>query len=122
MSEAGSAEPASMSCGASVADAASFMAALHGMVEERRADGGSLAVLLLECGVVSRIDAVWGYHVGDAVRDRVGALLRTEVLRPGDFVGEMGRDDFACVLSTVEGPGVPVLAAQKLLRELNTPF
>ena len=99
-----------------------FMAALRGKVEERRVERGNLAVLLLDCGVIGRIDAVWGYPVGDAVRERVGALLRTEVLRPGDLVGELGRDDFACVLSTVEGPGVPLLAAQKLLRALAAPF
>jgi predicted signal transduction protein with EAL and GGDEF domain len=34
----------------------------------------------------------------------------------------MGRDDFACVLSTVEGPAVAQLAAQKLLRALSAPF
>ena len=99
-----------------------FLEALRGQVEERRIDGDNLAVLLIECGVISRIDAVWGYKVGDAVRDRVAASLRSDVLRPGDFVGEMGRDDFACVLSTVEGPAVALLAAQKSLRVLSSPF
>ena len=99
-----------------------FIEALRGKIEERRADGGNLAVLLIDCGVISRIDAVWGYHVGDAVRDRVTSSLRTDVLRPNDLVGEMGRDDFACVLSTVEGPAVALLAARKSLRALNAPF
>ena len=103
-------------------DATEFLEALRGKVEERRADGANLAVLLIECGVVSRIDAAWGYHIGDAVRGRVATLLRSDVLRPGDFVGEMSRDDFACVLSTVEGPAVALQAAKKLLRALNTPF
>ena len=121
MNEADSAEPAT-SIGPSAADAIPFLEALRGKVEERRVDGGNLAVLLVECGVISRIDAVWGYQVGDAVRGRVTALLRTDVLRPGDLVGEMGRDDFACVLSTVEDPAVALLAAKKSLRALNTPF
>lgn len=108
--------------GADSADAVPFLDELRGKVEERRADGGNLAVLLVECGVISRIDGVWGYHIGDAVRDRVIASLRTDVLRPDDFVGAMGRDDFACVLSTVEGPAVALLAAKKSLRALNTPF
>ncbi|MCE9639798.1 MAG: GGDEF domain-containing phosphodiesterase [Betaproteobacteria bacterium] len=103
-------------------EAIPFLDALRGKLEERRADGGNLAVLLIECGVISRIDAVWGYHVGDAVRGRVGASLRADVLRPGDLVGEMGRDDFAFVLSTVEGPGVALLAAKKSLRAMNAPF
>jgi len=108
--------------GSALADATSLLEVLRGQVEGRRTDGGKLAVLLLECGVINRIDAVWGYQVGDAVRDRVAALLRTEVLRPSDSVGEMGRDDFACVLSTVEGSAVALLAAKKTLRVLNTPF
>ncbi len=99
-----------------------FLEVLRGQVEQRRVDGGNLAVLLIECGVISRIDAVWGYKIGDAVRDRVVASLRSDVLRPSDFVGEMGRDDFACVLSTVEGPAVALLAAQKSLRVLSSPF
>ena len=50
------------------AGTAPFLQALRRRVEERHADRGNLAVLLLDCGVVGRIDAVWGYHVGDAVR------------------------------------------------------
>ncbi len=121
MRGADSAEPVTASPGPATG-APPFIEALRGRVEARHAERGNLAVLLLDCGVIGRIDAVWGYQVGDAVRERVGALLRTDVLRPGDLVGEWGRDDFACVLSTVEGPGVPLLAAQKLLRALNAPF
>jgi diguanylate cyclase (GGDEF)-like protein len=121
VSEADSAAPAGAG-GLAATDAVLFLEALRGAVEERRTDGGNLAVLLIECGVISRIDAVWGYEVGDAVRNRVTASLRADVLRPGDLVGEMGRDDFACLLSTVDGPAVAVLAAKKTLRALNTPF
>lgn len=103
-------------------DAMLLLEALRAKVEERTTDGGNLAVLIIDCGVVSRIDAVWGYQVGDAVRNRVAALLRSDVLRSGDLFGEMGRDDFACVLSTVEAPAVALLAAKKSLGELNAPF
>lgn len=108
--------------GSSATQAVPFLEALRGQVEERRTDGGILAVLLVECGLISRIDAAWGYHVGDAVRSRVTELLRTDVLRPGDLVGEMSRDGLACVLSTVEGSAVALLAARKSLRALNAPF
>ncbi|MDO8789447.1 MAG: EAL domain-containing protein [Sulfuritalea sp.] len=106
----------------SAAEAIPFLDALRGQIEERRGDGENLAVLLIDSGLISRIDAAWGYHVGDAVRNRVTELLRTDVLRPGDLVGEMSRDGFACVLSTVEGPAVALLAAKKSLRALNAPF
>ena len=104
------------------AAAASFLEDLRAQVECRRADGGNLAVLLIECGVISRIDAVWGYQVGDSVRARVAGLLRADVLRPGDLLGDLGRDDFACVLSTVDGPAVALLAAKKSLRAVSSPF
>jgi diguanylate cyclase (GGDEF)-like protein len=104
------------------AEAIPLQDTLNRKIEDRQADGGNLAVLLVECGVISRIDAVWGYHIGDAVRDRVATMLGADVLRPGDLVTGMGRDDFACVLSTVEGPAVAQLAAQKLLRALSAPF
>jgi len=103
-------------------DAIRSLELLREKVEARKSDGRKLAVLVIDSGVISRIDAVWGYHIGDAVRNRVGLLLSAEVLRPGDFVGEMGRDDFACILSTVEGPAVALLAAKKSLRALNAPF
>lgn len=122
MSAAGSGEPAAASGGFSAADTKTFLEALHARIGERRADGGNLALLLIDCGVVGRIDAVWGYHVGDAVRSRLAAALRTGVLRPHDLVGDMCRDDFACVLSHVEGPAVALLAAEKSLRALSAPF
>jgi diguanylate cyclase (GGDEF)-like protein len=101
---------------------ASFLDRLQGCLEQRRADGQSLALLLVDCGVIGRIDALWGYQVGDSVRARIVASLRAEVLRPDDFVGELGRDDLACVLPTVEGPQLALLAAEKTLRTMNAPL
>ena len=80
------------------------------------------ALLFVDCGVIARIDGVWGYMVGDGVRDRLGARLRSEVLRGSDLLGEPGRDEFACVLTTVQSPGVAVLAAEKILRTLDAPL
>lgn len=122
MSETGPAGPATTSGGTFASSAIPFLEALRGKIEDRVADGGNLAVLLIECGIISRIDAVWGYHVGDAVRQRVISMLRGEVLRPDDLVGAIGRDDFACVLSTIEDPVVALLAAKKSLRSLSAPF
>jgi diguanylate cyclase (GGDEF)-like protein len=122
VSGADSVESAAATRGAFGADIVPFFDAVRARIEERRASGANLALLLIECGVIDRIDAVWGYHVGDAVRARVAATLRAEVLRPYDLIGDMGRDDFACVLTPVEGPEVALLAADKSLRALNTPF
>jgi len=84
-------------------------------------DGQALALIYVECGIVGRIDGIWGFHVGDAVRSRILARMRSDVLRPGDLLSEVGRDEFACVLDVVSGAGVAMLAAQKTLRALNVP-
>ena len=110
------------SAGDRIVGTAPFLEVLRRRMDERRADGRGLAVLLVDCGLIARIDAVWGYHVGDAMRDRVADTLRSDVLRPGDVVGQLGRDDIACILATVDDPSVPLLAGDKLLRALKTPL
>ena len=122
MSEAGSAEPATASPGLSTQGTVLFFEALRARMAERQADGRNLAILLIECGVIGHIDAAWGYHVGDAVRARIAAALRSSVLRSGDLLGELGRDDFACILSPLDGPEVALLAAEKSVRALGNPF
>jgi diguanylate cyclase (GGDEF)-like protein len=99
-----------------------FIDGLRQRIAARRADGGKLAVLLVDLGVVARIDGVWGYHAGDAARARLAAGLRSEVLREDDLVGDMARDDLACVLSAVSSSDLCLLAAEKLLRGLTTPL
>ena len=117
--------PAGMNAGSAAPLSAAevpFLERLRRCIEQRQADRQSLALLLVDCGVIGRIDALWGYQVGDAVRARIVASLRAEVLRPDDFVGELGRDDLACVLSVVEGPQLALLAAEKSLRTMSAPL
>jgi diguanylate cyclase (GGDEF)-like protein len=101
---------------------AEFMAQADACVAARLADGGQMALLFVDCGVIGRIDGVWGYGVGDGVRNRLGARLRTEVLRAQDILGHPGRDEFACVLASLQSSGVATLAAEKLLRALDQPL
>lgn len=122
MSEAQAAGSAGASPDPFPAEEIPFIGQLRASIEQRRADGGSLALLLVDCGLIGRADALWGFQVGDAVRSRIVASLRAEALRPDDFLGALGRDDLACVLSAVEGPQIALLAAQKVLRTLNTPM
>jgi diguanylate cyclase (GGDEF)-like protein len=101
---------------------AEFMAQADACVAARLADGGQMALLFVDCGVIGRVDGVWGYVVGDGVRSRLGARLRTEVLRAQDILGHPGRDEFACVLASLQSSGVATLAAEKLLRALDQPL
>lgn len=122
MSPAGAAETAAALPGSHTSAIPAFIEALRACMHERAADGRNLALLLIECGVIGHIDTAWGFHVGDAVRARIAAALRAEVLRPNDLLGDLGRDDFACVLATVDGPAVALLAAEKSLRALGNPY
>jgi diguanylate cyclase (GGDEF)-like protein len=101
---------------------ADFMAQVDACLAARIADGRQMALLFVDCGVIGRIDGVWGYVVGDGVRERLGARLRTEVLRAQDLIGHPGRDQFICVLADLHSAGVATLATEKLLRALDQPL
>lgn len=107
---------------AKISGLGAFMQQLGDCVEARRADGRQLALLFVDCGIVGRIDGVCGYTVGDGVRDRLSARLRSEVLREQDLLGDPGRDEFACALASVQSGGVALLAAEKILRTLDAPL
>ncbi len=122
MNPADPAGPDAGSPGPPVAADIPFIDQLRRCVAERQADGQGLALLLVDCGLVGRVDVLWGYQVGDAVHARIVASLREQVLRPGDIIGELGRDDIAYVLSAIEGPQMALLAAEKLMRTVNAPL
>jgi predicted signal transduction protein with EAL and GGDEF domain len=100
----------------------SFLDALRRCIDERRPSGRSLPVLLIETGIIVGIDDVWGVQLGNAVRDRVCAALRSEVLRPDDPLSEIGRGKLVFALTAVDDPAIVQLAAEKSLRVLSTPF
>ena len=101
---------------------AGFMARTDAAAQARAAGAGELAMLYVDCGIVGRVDGVFGYEVGDAVRERLRSRLSSEVLREQDLLGDPGRDEFACVLPAVGGEGVAMLAAEKVLRALDQPL
>ncbi len=101
---------------------APFAQYLEECIAESRRDGGALAVLLVDCGVVSRADALWGYPAGDTARAQLAQRLSMAVLRERDIIGEPGRDEFALVLTPAEGAGVALLAAQRVMRALAAPL
>lgn len=122
MSRAVPAGPDAGPSGAPPAAEPAFIDQLRRCIDERQADGQGVALLLVDCGLVGRVDVLWGYQIGDAVRARIMSTLREQALRPGDFIGDLGRDDLACVLASIDGPQMAMLAAGKLLRTMNAPL
>lgn len=99
-----------------------FVAELQAYIDARRAAGESSALVLVHCGVVERLDAAWGYAVGDAAHEFFASRLRAEALREQDLLVDAGRDEFACALASVDDAGVALLAADKLLHALDAPL
>ena len=89
-------------------------------LEGAKHQGGGVALLVVDCGLVDRADAVWGFAVGDAIRKHIYSRLREEVLRSEDFLASVGRDDICCVLAPINGPQMALLAAEKVMRAAGT--
>ena len=80
-----------------------------------------VAVLLVRCGAVERIDAQQGFHAGDRLSSHIAKVLRTQGLRKGDLLVPVSREEFACILRPVASEGVATLAAHRMLNLLASP-
>src|SRR5258706_1660843 len=89
------------------------------LAAQRRAPGSTLAVLVVQLGVIRRIDSVWGRVVGDSVRSRMLARLRGSTLRTGDVPSDFGRDDLMIFLPDITGPAAALLAARSMIHQLG---
>ncbi|MDX1375933.1 MAG: GGDEF domain-containing phosphodiesterase [Burkholderiales bacterium] len=97
-----------------------FLDRLRFRLEMARHEKVGVALVIVDCGLVDRADAVWGFEVGDAVRKHISSQLRSEVLRRDDFLASVGRDDIACVLAPIEGAEMAMRAAEKMMRAAGT--
>ncbi|MGW8271174.1 MAG: diguanylate cyclase domain-containing protein, partial [Burkholderiales bacterium] len=86
-----------------------FLDRIQMRLEGAKHQGGGVALLVVDCGLVDRADAVWGFAVGDAIRKHIYSRLREEVLRSEDFLASVGRDDICCVLAPIDGPQMALL-------------
>ncbi|MFN2646562.1 MAG: putative bifunctional diguanylate cyclase/phosphodiesterase [Burkholderiales bacterium] len=85
-------------------------------------DGKGFGVALVHCAAVDQIDALRGLRAGDIVVQTITNMLRHQVLRPSDTVEPTSRDEFACLFHPMPSEGVAILAAQKILRVLESPI
>ena len=100
---------------------APLMEQLQQQILESSKNGVEFALLLLNCASVGKVDSLWGFERGNAFRLRIAQRLKTEVLRPTDVLGQVGREDFACLLPNA-GLGVAMLGAQRILDSLKVPI
>jgi diguanylate cyclase (GGDEF)-like protein len=97
-----------------------FLDRVQMRLEWARHQGVGVALLVVDCGLVDRADAVWGFAIGDAIRKHIYSRLREEVLRKDDFLASVGRDDICCVLAPIDGVEMALLAAEKVMRAAGT--
>ena len=91
-----------------------FFSRVQPVLDEARTTGDAIAVLLVHCKGIERVDAQQGYHAGDRVVGEVEAKLRNEALRKRDIVESISRNEFACVLRPAPSEGVALLAAHRI--------
>lgn len=98
-----------------------LVARVQRVLSEARAAGDGVALLLVRCGAVERIDAQQGFHAGDRLSNCIGNLLRSEALRKNDLIEPVSREEFACILRPAASEGVAMLAAHRILSVLASP-
>ena len=95
---------------------------LQNTLSEAQVAGDRIALLLVHSTAIDRIDALHGFHAGDTLSGSIANLLRSKALRKHDSIETLSRDEFACILRPVSSEGVAILAAQRVLTLLATPF
>src|SRR5919201_3543074 len=97
-----------------------LLEALQRRIDAVAASSPGVGLLLVHCAAIDRIDALHGLRAGENFSKAIVTNLREHVLRPSDTVEPISRDEFACVLHPVPSEGVAILAAQKILRVLDS--
>jgi len=100
---------------------AAFMEIFRSTIERHRAEGRQLGLIVLQIAKVEQVDRLLGLQKGEAFMLRIAQRMREGVLRKGDQLGRISRDQFACLLPDIAGEGVAILAANKILDALEMP-
>ncbi len=84
-------------------------------------EGEVVGLVAVKLKQLRDINLELGYDVGDALIAEIASRLHS-CLRPTDFLARTGSTEFAVILPALAGTGVPLLAAQKLLRRCTESF
>jgi diguanylate cyclase (GGDEF)-like protein len=81
----------------------------------------NLALLVIDINRFDRINTLYDYSTGDLILKQFSKLL-LRVKRQHDYLARIGDNRFALILINIKNSGHALLAAQKILRLLETPF
>jgi diguanylate cyclase (GGDEF)-like protein len=97
-----------------------FADRLQQAIRVSRREQRPFALIIMDLDRFKEINDTLGHHAGDQVLLHVGNCVRS-CLRESDTVARMGGDEFAILLSTVNGLDGAVAATKKILRSLDEP-
>jgi diguanylate cyclase (GGDEF)-like protein len=86
-----------------------------------RAEGGGLALLLIDLDRFGRVNELHGPAAGDAALREIASRLQ-HALAPGDLVARKASDEFVVLASCEAGPDVPRRLAFRLRDALQRPI
>ena len=89
-------------------------------VDAQLAQGGDVAVLLIDLDRFKEINDSLGHAVGDTVLSQVGTRMAQQ-LRQGDMLARLGGDEFVMLARGLDDAGAQALAA-RLRSRLQQPF
>jgi diguanylate cyclase (GGDEF)-like protein len=101
-------------------DRQQFYAALTEMIGNAVEFSAPMGLLLIDIRRFRKINRNYGHPAGDAVLQTVANVLK-QVIREGDYIGRIGDDQFAVLLSRITNSGHAQLAAIKIQRLLDIP-
>lgn len=99
-----------------------FATACASAVGQHRRDGASSALLVFDLDKFKQINDTYGHVIGDQVLKAVTDVCATS-LRPGDFLGRLGGEEFGIILLDTEFSAAKVCVERmrKLIEHLALP-
>lgn len=81
----------------------------------------ALAVLFLDLDRFKNVNDSLGHVIGDQLLLAVAERLK-KCVRPYDTIARLGGDEFAILLEAISGSDEAVRAAERIIRDINSPF
>jgi diguanylate cyclase (GGDEF)-like protein len=98
-----------------------LMSRIEAAIATAQANGGRLAVMMLDLDNFKQLNDTLGHGAGDALLRQIGPRLRL-ALRDSDTVARLGGDEFAVLLTPAPSEDGIVHVAEKIRRALSEPF